>query len=70
MELESYGVLGEDMLVNGKRYSYTAKVISNAAKIYKINGRQFIRYFSDVIPDMKEMFVGRNRFLAKRYNEL
>ena len=70
MELESYGVLGEDMLVNGKIYSYTAKVISNAAKIYKINGRQFIRYFSDVIPDMKEMFVGRNRFLAKRYNEL
>lgn len=70
MELESYSVLGEDMLVNGKRYSYTAKVISNAAKIYKINGRQFIRYFSDVIPDMKEMFVGRNRFLAKRYNEL
>ena len=57
-------------MVNGKRYSYSAKVISNAAKIYRIDGRQFIRYFGDVIPDMKEMFVGRNHFLEKRYNEL
>ena len=50
--------------------TYTAKVISQEAEFYQVNGKGFYSHFKKVLKDMKIFANSRNKFMDNRLKQM
>ena len=58
------------MILFGRDPTYTAKVISNEAEFYLVNGEGFETHFKKVVKDMKYLANSRNTFMDNRLKQM